>query len=67
MSRQITIKNLVQFNALLLVTQSKFNQSKREIRLLGEYLFGRCRLLQQRYNCLSVKTRNIIVHLRNII
>jgi len=37
---------LVQLNALLLVTQSKSNQW---MRLLGEYLFGRCHLLQQRY------------------
>jgi len=37
MNRQIRVKNLlVQLSALLLVAQSKFNPSKREIRLLGE-------------------------------
>jgi len=40
---------LVQLNVSLLVAQSKFKPSKREIRLLSNklsYLFGRCRRLR---------------------
>jgi len=45
-NRQIRVKNVLQgqqLSVLVLGKQPKFNQWKREMSRLGEYLFGRCR------------------------